>query len=129
MMKDFIPYKLAVMLKGKGFSKKTFGVYMPPVKVVHLPMVYSLKDWNKCEDMYSAPTFAQVLEWLRKEKCLHVEFISAAFGYTYIVSRTPDCGGTDVYHAGYNGPNDGGAWDDCEDCVCSSLEYVVGNLI
>lgn len=29
MMKDFIPYELAVMLKGKGFSEKTFGVYMP----------------------------------------------------------------------------------------------------
>lgn len=112
MNEGFVSYELAVMLKGKGFSKKTFGVYIPPVKVVHLPMIYSLKDWNKGEDMYSTPTFAQVLEWLRKEKCLHVEFISAAFGYTYIVSRTPDCGGTDVYHAGYNGPNNGGAWDD-----------------
>jgi hypothetical protein len=91
-----------------------------------LPLVHP--EWQDCDAWY-APTIAQVLGWLREEKRLHVEFISAAYGYTFIISKVPSRGGSDIYHARNHGPNDGGAWDNYEDCAKASVEYILDNLV
>ena len=79
-MEDFVPYELAFKLKEKGFREKTLGFYMLPIKRPLFPLTYSLKDWNKANDCYSAPTISQVLTWLREEKKI---FIAINIGYCY----------------------------------------------
>ena len=78
-----------------------------------------------------APTISQVLKWMRDVHHLHFEVVGAAYGYNLIISDTPNKGGTDRYysHAKDDGPNDGGAWDEYEDCVMYGIEYVLDNLI
>ena len=69
------------------------------------------------------------IENLREEVSVHVETFATSFGYGFIISRTPDKGGTDLYHSRYEGPNDGGAWDRPEDAEAAALDYVIDNLI
>lgn len=127
-MEDFVSFELAKKLKEKGFSERTFGAYIPPVKLVHFPLLYSLKNWNKEENVYSAPTISQVLKWLRIEKDLNIEIVASSFGYSYIISKTPSFGGADVKFSEFEGPNDSGAWDEWEEAALAGIEYVL-NLI
>lgn len=76
-------------------------------------------------DDVAAPTISQVLKWLRKEKKLFVEVIAAAYGYIYIISDTPDKGGTDREYSLYRGSNDAGAWDDYNDCVLDAINNIL----
>ena len=142
MKEEFVTYEIAVKLKEKGFDcNEPFAMYNE-LGVFH--KLYSSADFTvsygvNLRDCYDyddfddhdtvAPTISQVLLWLREEKRLHVEFISAAYGYTFIISKVPSCGGSDIYHARNHGPNDGGAWDDYEDCAKASVEYILDNLI
>lgn len=80
-MEDFVPFLLAKKLKEKGFRERTLSMYLESVKLPHTPLIYSLKDWNKEDNCYSAPTISQVLKWLREEKKLH---ISIECGYAEI---------------------------------------------
>lgn len=127
MKEEFVTGELARKLLAKGC----------PISKVYKddgtrPLFYELSknhsDWQDCDAWY-VPTVAQVLRWLREVKKLHVEFISAAYGYTFIISKVPSCGGSDIYHARNHGPNDGGAWDNYEDCAKASVEYIIDNLI
>lgn len=99
---DFVSFELSKKLKEKGF-----------------PLVDYI------------PTISKVLKWLREEKHLHIELVAAAYGYNFIVSQTPENGGTDYYSSavGYDGPNDGGAWDSYESAALAGIEYVIDNLI
>lgn len=141
-MEDFVTYEIAVKLKEKGFKDLCFAYY---TNTNDLYFNYSHKAGAKYSDCYlshnlmpkdsvsgkfvDAPTISQVLKWLRNEKCLHIEFVSAAYGYIFIVSKTPNCGGTDIYH-GYNqGTNDDGAWDEYKECEFAGIKYVLDNLI
>ena len=113
MKEDFVTYNLAVKLKEKGFDEYCeYGHLLEGGKGV----VYT-------------PTIPQVLKWLRRKKSLHIEIVSAAYGYIYIVSDTPNKGGTDRVNSRYRGRNDGGAWDDYNECVLDAIGYVIDNLI
>ena len=85
MGEDFVTFELAKKLKKKGFWYTTDTLYFKDggigVYVGHKP----------CHEhgLYSRPTIAQVLKWLRKEHGLHIEITSAAFGYSYIICKTP----------------------------------------
>ena len=113
MKEDFVTYDLAVKLKDKGFDEYCeYGHFLEGSKAI----------------LYT-PTIYQVLKWLREEKNLHIEIISAAYGYIYIISDTPNNGGTDRAYSKYRGSNDAGAWDDYNECVFDAIEYVIDNLI
>lgn len=127
-MEDYVSFELAKKLREKGFSERTFGAYVLPVKLVHFPLLYSLKNWNKEEKVYSAPTISQVLKWLRIEKDLHLEIVASAYGYSYIINKTPFFGGSEIKSSELEGPNDGGAWDEWEEAALAGIEYVL-NLI
>ena len=114
MKEDFVTYDLAVKLKEKGFEWDKITTYNPRTKV---------------RNNHIEPTISQVLKWMREEKGLHIEIVSTAYGYTYIVSDTPNKGGTDRMYSEYRGSNDGGAWDDYNECVLDAIEYVIDNLI
>ena len=125
MEESFVSFELAEKLKEKGFWYKTetfydedggIGLYLG-----HKPCFE--------HDLYSRPTISQVLKWLREEKGIHIELTASAFGYSYIISKTPELGGTDIKFSEYDGPNDGGAWDELEYCAVAAIEYVLDNLI
>ena len=134
MKEDFVPYDIAVKLREKGFPQYICDdVYIAENEydddkylVGERWDIQFIPDY--CIEV-AAPTISQVLKWLRGKKELHIEIVSAAYGYIYIVSRVPEKGGTDLYSSGYIGPNDGGAWDKWEDCAIDAIEYVLNNLI
>lgn len=127
MKEEFVSNELARKLLAKGY---------PIDKVCRgdgiRPMFYELPfghpEWHDCDAWYN-PTISQVLKWLRKEYGIHIEIIAAAFGYSYIISKTPEFGGMDIKCSEYDGPNGGGAWDEWKDCATSAIEYVLDNLI
>lgn len=116
MKEDFVTIEIAKKLKEKGFDWETIEVYERNI------IACQYEDYPK-------PSISQVLKWLREEKNLHIEIVSAAYGYIYIVSDTPNKGGTDRVSSRYRGNNDAGAWDDYNECVFDAIEYVIDNLI
>lgn len=145
-MSDFVNFKLAKKLKEKGFDcKYPFAMYDEDGDFYPLftscdededskcifgkRMYYGYDDFVGDKDAVIAPTISQVLKWLRDEKKLHIEFVGNACGYLYIVSDIPCEGGTDRYCSDYSGPNDGGTWNNYEDCALNAIQYVLDNLI
>lgn len=127
MNEDFVPYELAVKLKEKGFREKTLGGYMLPIKLLHFPLTYSLKDWNKADDCYSAPTIFQVLKWLRKEKDVVVS-VNPYYGKFVNVHwwwdiRTP------VYKVEICSNIKQEGFASYEEAAIAGIEYVIDNLI
>ena len=124
MNEEFVPYDLSIKLKEKGFYETCFAQYFPACKKTEL------RFNNELNNMYvGAPTIGQVLEWFRRKHGLHVAFACNASGYMFIVSDVPSKGGTDRYYSNYSGPNDGGTWDEFEDCAFAAIGYVLNNLI
>lgn len=143
MKEDFVSYDLAVKLKEKGFKEQCVAHYYPSGSelvfnqtafrgAIVEDCLYSYNSLPvECfgRELIDAPTIHQVLKWLREENSLHIEIISSAYGYIYIVSDTPNEGGTDRVNIPYKGKNDGGAWDDYNECVLDAIEYIIDNLI
>lgn len=138
-MEDFVTYEIAQKLKEKGFKEQCLAYYSKDSDFYYNTSYGSdvenaFKSFNSrpnhiCGKRTDAPTISQVLRWLREEKSLHIEFVSAAYGYSFIVSKTPNRGGTDIYHGRNQGTNDGGAWDEYKECELAGIEYVINNLI
>ena len=138
---DVVTFATAKKLKEKGYDRPCLLHYdimgnlqWNNILVDHgfdtVSVAEGLTDYNSfhftCID---APATSQVMKWLREEVSVHVETFATSFGYGFIISRTPDKGGTDLYHSRYEGPNDGGAWDRPEDAEAAALDYVIDNLI
>lgn len=146
---DFVTFEIAKKLKEKGFQEECLAYYTSEYTLYNNTICLTedkylcvcdidyeefLKSNNqetKRENICDAPTISQVLKWLRKEKHLHIELVAAAYGYNYIVSQTPEDGGTDYYSSAweYAGPNDGGAWDSDEQAALAGIEYTLNYLI
>lgn len=132
-MEYFVPYKLAVKLEQKGFKQgyNIFGyrpIFSDETTIRFISEIGAYEKDYFGENV-AAPTISQVLDWLRNEKKIHFEFVATAYGYNVIISQTPEAGGTDYYYTHMNddGPNDGGAWDKCEDAALYCIEYVIDN--
>ncbi len=70
---DRVPYEIAKQLKGKGFNKPCYGYFDAnghyySVRLKDFPATNS----NMSEDLVSAPTSYQVLNWLKKEHGLQL---------------------------------------------------------
>lgn len=134
MNEGFVPFELAKKLQEKGFDcEYPFAMYDKYEQFC--PLYSSDKYYFRIDDFvkhaFIAPTISQALKWLREEKNIHIEFVAAAYGYNYIVSDTPEKGGTDRHCSAikYEGPNDGGAWDEYEAAAIAGIEYCLDNLI
>lgn len=134
-MEDFVSFKIAKKLKEKGYPQYiTEDAYIidnygeNEYQIGDRLPIHLIPDYM---DDIAAPTISQVLKWLREEKNIHIEFVAAAYGYNYIVSDTPEKGGTDRHCSAikYEGPNDGGAWNEYEAAAIAGIEYVIDNLI
>jgi hypothetical protein len=119
---DIVSFEIAQKLKEKGFREKTSGGYMLPIKLPHFPLTYSLKDWNKADDCYSAPTISQVLKWLREEKKIYV-LININFDMTWFwdilgINTEPDCFG-----------ESDGTYQSYKQAALAGIKYCLDNLI
>lgn len=127
MKEEFVSNGLARKLQAKGCPLDK--VYRSDgVRPLFYEFPLGHPEWQDCDAWY-VPTVSQVLVWLREVKNLHIEIVAASFGYSYIISKTPFFGGADVKFSKFEGPNDGGAWDEWEGCVIAGIEYVIDNLI
>lgn len=126
-MEDFVPYELAVKLKDLGYNAPFFFFYRTDDKFIHHAMVNNplVYGENIDDEVVIAPTISQVLKWFRDVKNIHIEIYTNASGYNYIISDTPNLGGSDRYWSEYEGPNDGGCWDSYEECAIAAIERVL----
>lgn len=121
-MEDFVPFEIANKLKKKGFNEKTFGFYSFPLKLPQYPITYVIKNYNKKDNFYSAPTICQVLKWLREEKNIFiVTFIDddSDTPLTYEIYIGTECLLT--HHGEYFTLQE---WDKCN---LVGIEYVLDN--
>lgn len=137
MTKQFLDFGLAKRLKEKGFPQSpdcfNYSSYYDWDGLRKIHPLSNASVWfdpNISKDnLYFTPTISQALKWLREEKKYHIEFVSNACGYLFIISDIPSEGGIDRYCSDYSGPNDGGTWDKYEDCALAAIEYILNNLI
>lgn len=77
-MKDqFVPYKLAVKLKEKGFNEKCFATYEYDSTADEVNPYYTLTHHKNSDNHvsgFSAPLWQQAIEWLREEKGIDLIF-------------------------------------------------------
>lgn len=127
----FVTFKLARKLKDKGFKEECLCHYIGDGLVYNIEShIANNQLWfshNKFDniwhrDNYDAPTISQVLEWLRKEKNLHIAINTwgGTWGYD-IIGLT--CG-SGLHWTAYR--EDIKSYDDA---ALDGIEYALNNLI
>ena len=72
MIKEFVPYELAVKLKELGFDEPCLTCYDKLEMIAsHSKNVFDYKNYNKSGYMVSRPTFSQAFKWFREKYKLH----------------------------------------------------------
>lgn len=129
---DYVSFETAKLLKEKGFNEPTLNSYHQfeegMVDIIQYRFALPNSENSKAE--YNCPTHQMAAKWLRVEHKLHIEIVACAYGYNIIISKdVPN--GTDVYASAWNydGPNDGGAWDEYEQAMEAALQYCLTKLI
>ena len=121
---EVVSFEIAKKLKEKGFRERTLSMYLESVKLPHTPLIYYLKDWNKEDNCYSAPTISQVLKWLREEKKIFID-----------IRTSIDLNGKEhfSYYIIYNKVSIREGYTDFdwkfEQAALAGIEYVLDNLI
>lgn len=132
----FVDKQLAIKLKEKGFDKPCFGYYQENEFIlnktsIHLPFGGDVSDimilHQGENDIVDAPTIEQVLEWLRKEKKIHLVidikrenvYESNIWGYFVVLLNSYfGC----VNHYDFES-------DSYEDACIEGIKYIVEHLI
>ena len=78
-------------------------------------------NWNQSSHTYSCPTHQMACALIRS-KGYNIEIQATASGFIWSISKL---NGTDVSWSNYTGPNDGGAWDDYDECTDAALNYLL----
>lgn len=140
MNEYFIPYELAVKLKGKGFDKPCFGWYYPAEVCgfdYKTTIVFNTSEYRGCnyKDMLishnddkhiDAPTISQVLKWLREEKELYIEIYMYHNCYLWEIYNTK------IYDADFTQKSEKYSeieYETYEQAALAGIEYVLDNLI
>lgn len=123
-MSDFVKFELAQKLKEKGFSLEKTEIYgkFDNDGLFHSQLYFNYIETMDCDEII-APTISQVLEWLRKEKKIHIGFgYSPRKKWRYVVMYMDD--------RFYNRPTlavDG--FLKFEQAALAGIEYSLDNLI
>lgn len=125
--KDIVPFELAKVLEEKGFPQfnSYVGYYVGDGKHPFYrigTVIYRRKhDWDT--HLIAAPTIAQVLKWLRKEKGIFI-FVDVRLDLEWYYEVWNIKGKLSVLgNVSYNKNNS------YEQAAIAGIEYVVGNLI
>ena len=128
MNEDFVPYKLAVKLKEKGFNDKCNAYYEPIGHCLNLSRVFNTNSIAEIYKCVTAPTISQVLKWLREKKIYIVIAVNPTLStkdkiaYYYQIYFNSTGVGSDYYES-----------EECyaqwEECATDSIKYVIDNLI
>ena len=133
-MKNFITYELAAKLQEKGFGEKCIGhyvstgaFYLNSIDTYYRPnQELDYNDFLKCFNegnsigLIDAPTISQVLNWLRKEKKLHIITPASSDGEYWWEVRD--------FNRGISEYRDD-LFDTYEKATLAGIEYVLDNLI
>ena len=123
MSKDYVNKKLARRLQEKGYPLKK--VYRQDGAPFFYDLPQDHPDWSQCDAWY-LPSIWEVLQWLRKEKKIHVktdilkaypEAKLTYWGYNIVLIDKYE-----VYHSEWNS-------NSCEQAALAGIEYVLENLI
>lgn len=151
---EFVDFNLAKKLKEKGFREKCIAYYWEkinertPFFVVEdkmpedgLDLLDLLSNHNQAEwsHFIDAPTISQVLDWLRKEKKLHIEPCILAEGdtdadgkiineYIYWSFSVTSIETADMIYFEYEHFDDK-RFDSYEQAAVAGIEYCLENLI
>lgn len=122
----FVSKELAIKLKDKGFDRPCFGYYREDKDEDILYLcetkgnVYGCLKRLKLGCIIHSPTIEQVLEWLRKEKNIHIviDFTDDMVWYFQI---------SKYYTKHYEHQQYG--YNSYDDACIAGIEYVINNLI
>lgn len=128
-MEDFVPYKLAVKLKEKGFTcEYPFAMYNEYEQFCPLyssdKYYFGIDDFDKLDVI--APTISQVLKWLREEKELHIEIYMYHNCYLWEIYNTK------IYDADFSQKSEKYSeieYATYELAALAGIEYCLDNLI
>ena len=123
MNEDFVTFELAKKLKEKGFPQRVFGTY-GIYGAAYFEDGKFYRDGFIChkDEVYTAPTISQVLNWLREEKKIYIELVIVVNAEymcdIYKIDVRPiKCLGSTEYFKTY------------EEAAIAGIEYVIDNLI
>lgn len=134
---DFVTHRISEKLKEKGFREKCFATYTSYSETLKLneintdkrPVDYKLniEEFRECYNYYTyivdAPTIAQVLKWLRKEKRIDAGAIWSNDDKVW-VGYVNDMNMPDLV-SDYVLPNN--SYDSYEDAALHAIEYILDN--
>ena len=122
MTEEYVSFELAKKLKEKGFDMQSVDVHgkFDTDGLFHSQLYVNYAE--VMDDAIIAPSIAQVLKWLIKEKHLFVEINLLLGGWSYVVKEIIPLQGYDLkigirYENSY------------EEAVLAGIEYVLDNLI
>ena len=128
MIKEsYVSFETAKLLKEKGFDAECYTAYNSDGKLKYgtMPVV---KSEIRHLDYILAPTHQMACAWLRS-KGYSIEVYSTAIGWHWQICKV---NGTSIAFADLllaDGKNEGGAWDDYDECTEAAIKYSLENLI
>lgn len=86
----FVPYKLAIKLKEKGFNKPCFGYYNDFLNKPELKIKPTKRNDEYLDQLCVAPLYQQVVDWFRKKYMIEIYIrgckkIGNFGGYEYVI--------------------------------------------
>ena len=134
---EFVNFSIAKKLKEKGFKKECLCHYIgedlvynieSPIANNQLWFSHNKFDniWHR--DNYDAPTFSQVLKWLREEKKMHMEIFLYNGKYGYIINSITQICKDDLFHKCLNEDTVNEEYDTYEQAILAGIEYVLDNF-
>lgn len=114
-MEDYVTLEAAKLLKEKGYSWPCDSFYT----LKGLIQLRSIADNFNRLTAYSRPALYEAQKWLRTEHNIHIVIDNDASGYYWHLYKANN--GTSILHCSYNGPNDGGCWDNYEEALSAGI--------
>ncbi len=119
MKKEFVPYELALRMKGLGFDEPCLGRYY------NEEFEFDQGSWNSLdvEHIISAPTFSQAFRWFREKHGLYgiPEERALLNNFSYQVKSNKEGAITFIVYGGY--PLNFKSYDEAE---TACLEKLIG---
>jgi len=97
MNKLFIPYKLALLAKEKGFKEKTLAAYdRIHMLCTHSTDIFKPLNYNTGGNYTSAPTYQELLDWFRDNHKIEIKTFPHAwhekiyYDYYLLIDMIPE---------------------------------------